>query len=343
MRKRIWPFLIAVTVMSLPAIGAHKKSAPKIDSAEKTKVDQAPAVLWSEPADMSTRNLYYGPGGEEHQPHGPFTFEKEDVKGSSPKFVVRDRDGVKWKVKLGPEAQPEIPANRLVWAIGYFANEDYLIPVLRVENMPAQLERGQKLVSPDGSMVNARLKRYLEGEKKAENWQWKQNPFVGTREFNGLRVMMALVNNWDLKDINNGVFAEKAPDGLKRVFMVSDLGSTFATAGRDWPLVKAKGNFDEYNGSRFIRQTTAETVDFEVPARPSFFIGVVPKEYFYRLKLRWIGRNIPRADARWVGQLLAHLSPEQIRDAFRAAGYGPGDVEGFAKVIEHRIAQLQDL
>jgi hypothetical protein len=31
------------------------------------------------------------------------------------------------------------------------------------------------------------------------------------------------------------------------------------------------------------------------------------------------------------------------RDAFRAAGYGPGDMEGFAKVIEHRIAQLRML
>jgi hypothetical protein len=335
----------AVMIAGIPATAARKKP-PKIDPAEKTVLDQAPAVLWHAHTDMSKLNLYYGPGGEKHEPHWPFTFEKEELEGSSPKFVVRDRDRVKWKVKLGPEAKPEIAATRLVWAAGYFANEDYLVPVLRVENMPAQLQRGQNLVSPDGSMVNARLKRYLKDEKKAENWKWRSNAFTGTREFNGLRVMMALVNNWDLKDINTGVYAEKHQpnsNGLTREFMVNDLGASFGTPRRDWPLMKAKGNFDEYNGSRFIRQIKPDYVDFNVPAHPSILVAVSPRDYFGHRKQGWIGRRIPRSDARWIGELLGHLSSNQIRDAFRAAGYGPGEIEGFAKVVEHRIAQLQDL
>jgi hypothetical protein len=48
-------------------------------------------------------------------------------------------------------------------------------------------------------------------------------------------------------------------------------------------------------------------------------------------------------DAQWMGQLLSQLSPEQIHDAFRAAGYSPGEVEGFSKVVEGRIAQLNKL
>jgi hypothetical protein len=44
-----------------------------------------------------------------------------------------------------------------------------------------------------------------------------------------LRALMALINNRDLKDINNGVYAEKKqPEGLDRVFMVNDLGASFA-------------------------------------------------------------------------------------------------------------------
>ena len=43
------------------------------------------------------------------------------------------------------------------------------------------------------------------GGEEAATWSWHDNPFVGTREFNGLKVMMALVNNWDLKDVNNRV------------------------------------------------------------------------------------------------------------------------------------------
>ena len=36
-------------------------------------------------------------------------------------LVVRDAKGVKWSVKLGIEARPEVAASRLVWAVGYLA------------------------------------------------------------------------------------------------------------------------------------------------------------------------------------------------------------------------------
>jgi hypothetical protein len=129
-------------------------------------------TLWREPSDITTRDLFYGPGGKDHEPHGTFTFIKEDLDGTNPKIVVHDQDGVKWKVKLGGEARPETTASRLVWAVGYFANEDYFVSNLRVQNMPAHLHRGQKLVAADGSLPNVRLKRYLEGEKKIGNWRW---------------------------------------------------------------------------------------------------------------------------------------------------------------------------
>ena len=46
----------------------------------------------------------------------------------------------------------------------------------------------------------ARLKRDPDDLKKLGIWQWKNNPLQGTREFNGLRTLMAVINNWDLKD-----------------------------------------------------------------------------------------------------------------------------------------------
>jgi hypothetical protein len=44
-----------------------------------------------------------------------------------------------------------------------------------------------------------------------------------------------------------------------------------------------------------------------------------------------------------VGDLLAQLSPQQIRDAFRAAGYPPEEVEGFGLVVEQRVRELKAL
>src|SRR5437667_8543637 len=98
-----------------------------------------------EPGNVSSRDLCCGPGGNEHQPVLPFEFLAEDLKGTSPKFEVRDGDGKKWTAKLGLEARPETAATRLLWAIGYSANEDYFYSDLPVRNMPAALRRGQNL------------------------------------------------------------------------------------------------------------------------------------------------------------------------------------------------------
>src|SRR5262249_4559658 len=153
-------------------------------NAETERAASGPAVLWREPSDIARRNLFFGPGGRKHQPHGPFTFLREDLEGSNPKVDVRDIDGVKWRVKLGTEARPEIVATRLVWAVGYFADEDYYIPLITVDGLPARLHRGEKYLDLDRSFHNARLKR--EDHKKIGTWRWRDSDFLGTRELNGL-------------------------------------------------------------------------------------------------------------------------------------------------------------
>jgi hypothetical protein len=149
--------------------------------------------MWRNPTDIRSRNLFYGPIGKKAEPYGKVSFIEEDLDGANPKFEVRDQNGVKWKVKLGFEARPETAASRLVWAAGYFADEDYFVSELDVDNLPAHLHRGQKLVGPNGAVYNIRMKRNLKDEKKVGNLQWRENRFTGTRELNGLRVMMALI------------------------------------------------------------------------------------------------------------------------------------------------------
>jgi len=309
--------------------------------------DSATAVLWRDPTDIATRNLLEGPGGKDHEPHPPFTFDKEDMKGSNPKFDVRDSDGVKWKVKLGVEAKPETVASRLIWAVGYFANEDYFLPEFRANGMPAHLQRGNSFVEADGSIKNVRLKRESKDEKKIGTWQWRKNPFTDTRELNGLRVMMAVINNWDLKDDNNAIYREKGTDAQapETVYLVSDLGSSFGTTNFI-ASDKGKGNLEAYVHSKFIRkgeESTGNFVDFEDPKRPAPFIAFNAPEFLSRVNLEWIGRHLPKADAQWTGQLLAKLSHDQIRDAFRAAQYTPEEVEAFASALELRIAELNQL
>src|SRR5687767_3291636 len=120
---------------------------------------RAQAVLWRAPNDIATRDLIYGAGGRARQPVGPYRFITEDDSGTTPKFIIKDARGVRWKVKLGPEAQPETAATRLLWAAGYFTDEDYYLPKMRVVGMQ-KLSRGEKYVN--GEMVHgARLERMV--------------------------------------------------------------------------------------------------------------------------------------------------------------------------------------
>src|SRR3984885_5924836 len=336
--RAVW--LLAVLAGPCTAIAQKRYVAPGV-AGEITQ--PVLTELWRQPQDIRSQDLFYGPGGKEHQPHGPFTFVKEDLDGSNPKYDVRDQDGVKWKIKLGAEARPETVAVRFVWAVGYHADEDYFLPELSVLGLPARVHRGQNLIGPGGVMHNARLKR-TEGEKKEDIWRWRDNPFVDTRELDGLRGMMAVINNWDLKDANNAIRLEKRKDdGEKRVYEVSDLGASFGTTGRGLSHTKSKGNLRAYTRSKFIKKERLETVDFNVPSRPAMVILFNPHEFFSRMGLRWTGRDIPRQNARWIGDLLGELSSDQIRDAFRSGGYEGQELDGFTTDFEQRIAELKKL
>src|SRR5262245_40133928 len=185
------------------------------------------ATIWRQPSDIRTRNLLYGAGGYAGRPIGPFRFIEEDRGGSNPKFVVQDSRGVRWKVKLGSEARPETAATRLLWAVGYFSDIGYYLPQIRVAALP-DLSRGTKYGAAGNTVHVARLERAF---KKLDDWSWFDNPFLGTREFNGLRVMMALMNNWDLKQQNNAIY-QVGERELR--YLVSDLGGTFGKTGGDW-------------------------------------------------------------------------------------------------------------
>jgi hypothetical protein len=291
-------------------------------------------TLWRQPSDIKTRNLLYGPGGQAGQPRAPFTFVEEDRGGSNPKFVVKDARGVLWKVKLGEEAKPETAATRLLWAVGYFSDVTYYLPRLRVARLP-KLSRGEKYVSPDGTIHGARFERSF---KKLDDWSWFDNPFVGTREFDGLRVMMALMNKWDLKQQNNAIYS--VGDRELR-YVVSDMGDTFGKTGGDW--TRSKGNLEDYVESKFIDKVTRTEVDLVLHSRPPALYAVAVPYYVKRVKMEKVSEDIPRGHARWIGHWLGQLSNGQIRDAFRAAGYTPGEVDAYSTKVRQRISQLNAL
>ena len=293
------------------------------------------AVIWRDPGRVASLNLLYGAGGLRHapDPNGTFAFLKEDLLATSPKFDVVDGQGVEWKVKLGEEPQSETAAARFLWAAGYFVDEDYYLARFIVTGAP-KLHRGQEFVSPDGTIRGARLERKLQDTEKRGNWDWFENPFANTRELNGLRIMMALVNNWDLTDVNNSIYET---DGRRR-YVVTDLGASFGNTGNS--LTRSKSAPQEYADSTFVEKTTPASVDFVLHSRPFFLSAINVPNYQMRTRIEAITKLIPRADAKWLGRRLSLLSDAQIGDGFRAGGYTPDEVAIYARAVRQRIAQL---
>lgn len=320
------------------------------DSAKGEKDNAAPLpaaavrnpVLWHQPDNIASLDLFNGQGGAQHRPVPPFTFEDEDTNGTNPKMDVRDSAGTKWRVKEGEEARPEVVASRLLWAVGYYANDDYLIETATVSGV--DVKRGSSDFKA-GKLSDVRFSRKPGGEKKIGIWEWRSNPFTGTRELNGLRVMMAVMNNWDLKDVNNSVYSDRKTGS--QIFLVNDVGATFGSNGIGWTRARSKGNIDSFKDSKFVTRLTDTEVDFSTPKKPTGILlasaGTTAKSYAMRAGLEWIGKNIPRADARWIGSLLGQLTHQQLTDAFRAGNFPADDVNSYVDLVEGRIAELKKL
>ena len=302
-------------------------------------------ILWIDPHDVSSKNLYWGPGGEKHQPKLPVQFETEDLHGSSPKFEVHDAEGKKWGAKMGLEPRPETVASRLMWAVGYVSNYDYYYSQLQVTSMPTTLRRGKQYLLSAGRVANVRLQRHPERLKRVGDWNWKKNPFYGSREFNGLRVMTALIANWDLKDDNNAIFENESEPGSP-LYAVSDVGTSMGTPGKGRNDRVSKGNLAVYKRTKLIKHIRPDYVDLNFPKCPSLteiFPELEWAFYFRQVRMRWVGKHIPRADAKWIGSLLAQLSRDQIRAAFRAAGYSEQDIDAYSDAVLSRIEELKSL
>lgn len=285
--------------------------------------DEAPPagtpILWRDPVDITKRNLYWGPGGTAEKPDlSRVTLIKKETGGYSTKYRVRDGSGREWIAKIGKEAQAETSATRLMWAVGFFADKTYLVPKVRVEGIDKPLE-------------NARFSLRPKGVKRLEGWKWSSNPFSDTREFQGLKVMMALLNNWDIKDSNNkiNVVRDEATGTNQLHYFVGDLGGTFGKSSPVpvvWLITRSRNNPKDFANAYFVDIVRDGYVYFD-----------------YAGKQNHLFEDITIGDARWMGSLLSRLSKRQIADAFRASNYTPAQVQLLTEAVQDRIAELTKL
>jgi hypothetical protein len=309
---------LMIALLTLPT------TADAVQDSSKKELPQGTPVFWREPADISSRNLLLGPGGDEMKPDLKQVIWEETLpEGYSVKWRVRDASGRKWVVKVGNEAQPETAAARLLWAAGYPTEINYLFPCVKITNAPKPRKEVKKCEG-DG-YANVRFEARPDDYKRLDEWSWDRNPFSGTKEFAGFVVLMGLLNNWDLKDSNNKIIYVPAEGGGGELrYVVSDLGATFGKTGNF--ITHSRNEPEKYVKTEMIDKVEGGRVKFD-----------------YSGKKGSLFNNITVEQARWIGDILGRLSEEQVKDAFRAANYTPQEVEALAQEVLGRINSLRRL
>ena len=338
---------LAVLAILLIVAGLSLEAFSNSKPPKKRQHARGPTVLWRDPGNIRKRDLFYGPGSKALAPVPPFRFLKEIKEGTMPKFDVEDARGVKWRVKLGSEAQSETVATRLVWAAGYNAEEAYYFNRVHIDNLP-RLSRGQKYAEGNGFVRGVKFKPHRKDVERGEIWSWNKNPFAKTRELDGLKTMMILLNNWDDLKRNNKVLYTTDPktNRSEARYVVTDLGGTLGRAA-GLGGGRSKNDLKGFQSERFVRGVDKKgVVKFNYPVHPTklgLFSIFYPPLFFREQRRAKSMRGIRVENAAWIGSQLSKLSDDQLRDSLRAAGYDRAATEAYVRTLRSRINQLNQL
>jgi hypothetical protein len=300
--------LLLVALNSGAAIAQNKNAAKPMPAGR--------AILWQR-VNVSSQDLFNGPGGERMQPNlSNITFIKEETGGHNKKYRIKDGSGRIWVAKLGTETRPETAAVRILYGLGYETEINYLIPELTIPSV--------------GTFKNVRLEARPENIERLDPWSWKDNPFVGTNELQGLKIMQVFMTNYDLLDLQNQVLEVKGPNGTELHYIISDLGSTFGQFGsNNLPIFFRFGRKADspsaWSKAKFITDVENSRIEFATT-------GAKSRDLF---------ENVTVAQGRWLYDLLAQLRDEQWRDAFRAANYSPAEVNVLTSAAKRRVIELE--
>jgi hypothetical protein len=275
------------------------------------------ASMWVEPTDLATRDLFHGQWGAGHAPNpaGVYRLVERKHTGVNLGLTVTDDQGREWSVKqpfpggLDSEAPVEVALSRLLSAVGYHQPPVYYLPAFRVkDDFGTHVEVGGRFRLKDETLKETGL------------WKWEDNPFVGTRPYQGLIVMLMMFNSTDLKNTNNSLYEHRVGDLVEQWYLPRDLGAALGDLNRVSPR---KNHADSFEQVPFILGTDNGHVQFG-------YTG------WYKNLVR---DRITVEDVTWASELLGRLSDQQWADAFRAGGYEPAVANRFIAKLKEKVQQ----
>ena len=312
----------------------HVKGRWRIRRAGPTRLVAIRHRIWREPSAGDSSDLRFGPGGADSVPTPPFRFVEEHLTGSQPCIAVRDGRDRLWRAKWGHEARPEAFAVRVAAACGYFAEITHYVPSGSIVEVK-DLARARQCIADDGSFMDARFEledRNVRMLFNEHSWAWNDNPFVGTKQLSGLKILNMLLSNWDTKDrrdvargSNTAIFEVASRWGREARYLITDWGGAM---GR-W-------------GSNIVSRDRWDPAGFELQT-PHFVTGVSDGfvNFGYQgQRSAEISRGITLEHAAWFYRYARRLTEPALRQGLLASGATAGEADVFARAIVERIRQL---
>lgn len=303
---------------------------PKLDL-QGAVIRQGQYLLWHDPGAVEKLDFRYGMGGPEFAPKPPFTFVEEDTSGTNPKVHVRDANERLWAIKFGEEASPDTFCTRIAWAVGYYVEPTYFVAEGVIGGIHG-LQRARSVIDANGGFHNGRFQLRANEPKflRYVDWAWDDNPFVGTPELNGLKILMMLLSNWDDKDsrdadrrgTNTAIYQQKN----LYVYLIDDWGAALGHSGK--LLTRSKWNYkDFYRQSRDFVSLKNGNIAWGYSGQHSDLIT----------------RNLQFSDIAWLLKYLGRVTDEQLREGLLSSGASAEATESYVEALRMRIHELQQL
>jgi hypothetical protein len=292
--------------------------------------------IWRDPGTVTALDAVYGPGPAGSGPQPPLQFLEEHTTGSQPTVSVRDGRGRVWRVKWGQEVRCETFAVRVASSCGYFAEETHFVASGTITGATTLGRARDCIDERDGSFYDGRFELDDPAVNKMfeeHSWAWDDNPFVGTRELNGLKIVVMLLSNWDTKDrrdvargSNTAIFEHRLANGRREArYLLIDWGGSMGRWGSN-PATRGR-----WNAEGFAEQT------------PGFVTGVADGCVTFGYagqRTADVAHGIPLEHVRWFSPYLEQLTEDYLSRALSVSGASAEDTPRFVAALRDRIRQI---
>jgi hypothetical protein len=236
-------------------------------------------------------------------------------------------------VKWGAEVNSETFAVRVAWACGYIAEVTYFLLEGRIEGA-RDLGRAGGCLDESGRFTAARFELDDPNVRKLfeeHSWAWDDNPFLGSHELQGLKILNMLLSNWDTKDCrdvargsNTAIFEQDTPRGREAHYLISDWGGSMGS----WGTIMTRARWD------------APAYEEQTPQFITALDDGIVKFGYSGQRTEDIATGITVEDVRWLCDRLSRLTDAQVLAALDASGASADERERFSRALRARIDQL---